>query len=50
VQLVLYALGAGATLWVAALISKAASRALEEAEAEGAGGDAARPLSEDDAR
>ncbi len=34
IQLVLYAVGAGATLWAAALISKAASKALEEAEAE----------------
>ncbi|KAL4419775.1 hypothetical protein ABPG75_007009 [Micractinium tetrahymenae] len=39
VQLALYAVGAGATLWAAALISKVASKALEEAEAEAAEGD-----------
>jgi uncharacterized membrane protein YdjX (TVP38/TMEM64 family) len=46
VQLVLYGLGAGATLWVAALISKAASMALEEASAaeQAAGAGAAEPL------
>ena len=41
-QLALYAVGAGATLWATALISKAASRALDEAA--GAEGDAAQPL------
>ena len=47
-QLALYAVGAGATLWATALISKAASRALEDA-AEGAGGgDATQPLRHDD--
>lgn len=46
-QLALYAVGAGATLWATALISKAASKALEEA-AEGAqAGDAAQPLRRD---
>ena len=44
VQLALYALGAGATLWVAALISKAASKALEEASASEEGAAAAEPL------
>ena len=47
-QLALYAVGAAATLWAAALISRAATRALEDAEGDAAGGqgsgEAAEPL------
>lgn len=45
-QLVLYAVGAGATLWATALISKAASKALDEAAA--AGGADGQPLKQDE--
>jgi hypothetical protein len=45
-QLVLYAVGAGATLWATALISKAASKALDEASAAASADE--QPLKQDD--